>query len=394
MARTALLTLGRLPKGLDIARALYGAGWRVIIAEPFGWHLCRPSHAVSTCFKVTAPVQDEDAYLAELLDIVRREAVELVVPISEEAMYAAALKQHLPMGTLFFGADRTLIRALHDKLGFVDRARALGLAVPETHRLGTPEAETLAARTDVVVKPVYSSAGVGVRFGDQGAELPAPDPIEPALVQTRLPGRARSSLSIAHEGRLIASVFYEGTVMSHTVAVAFRRIEAPDLEAWIAPFVDACHYTGFIAFDFIDDAEGQPHAIECNPRCNSGVHYFTEAGLASALLDPAGCTSVSMRPEMLMQQFFPCLTETQATVFKAERRRNNWRYLTGSKDVTWSPRDPWPFVLMTFTSWNILKRAIFKGESFGEAAVADIAWHGEPQTGAAAANRSTTRQMI
>ena len=41
MTRTALLTLGRLPKGLDLARALAAEGWRVVVAEPFGWHLAR-----------------------------------------------------------------------------------------------------------------------------------------------------------------------------------------------------------------------------------------------------------------------------------------------------------------------------------------------------------------
>ncbi|MEN9755617.1 MAG: hypothetical protein RLZ07_1999, partial [Pseudomonadota bacterium] len=41
MTQSVLLTLGRLPKGLDIARSFHRAGWRVIIADPARDHLAR-----------------------------------------------------------------------------------------------------------------------------------------------------------------------------------------------------------------------------------------------------------------------------------------------------------------------------------------------------------------
>ena len=62
---TALLTLGRLPKALDIARALHGAGVRVIVAEPFRRHLSGVSNAVDRNFVVTAPAVDGPRYLDE-----------------------------------------------------------------------------------------------------------------------------------------------------------------------------------------------------------------------------------------------------------------------------------------------------------------------------------------
>ena len=377
MAKTALLTLGRLPKALEMARALHGAGWRVVIADPFRWHLSTPSRAVDRCIQVPSPVDDETGYLDALMDIVGRESVNLVVPVSEEAMFASGLKARLPGETVYFGPGRTLIRSLHDKLAFVERAKRLELAVPETHLLGTDGAARLAQSNDTVLKHQFSCAGLGISFHDKAAPLPAPGDA-PVLVQAKLPGAARSSVSIAHDGRVLGSVFYEGTVLSHTVSVAFRRIDAPDLAEWIAPFVAACEYTGLIAFDFIDDADGVAHAIECNPRANSGVHFFEPEDLAAALTRPQSVTQMRHRKERLMQQVLPCLTETQASVFNAERRRNNLKYLFGSRDVTWSGKDPWPLILMTPTSYEILKRSIFKGESFGEAAVADIAWDGRP----------------
>lgn len=377
MTQTVLLTLGRLPKALEIARALKSVGCRVLIAEPYKRHLSSPSRHVDACFQVPAPVDGEAAYLEALLEIVKAEGVARVVTVSEEAMFSAGLADHLPRGTVLFGPGKALIRSLHDKAAFVERARGLGLAVPDSALLGTPEARELAARTATVRKHVFSSAGVGVEFAEAGASLPAPGP-RATLVQERLAGAARNSVSLCWQGRVLGTVVYEGTVMSHTVSVAFRRIEAPEIEAWVDTFAEGVGYSGFLAFDFIDDAGGAPHAIECNPRANSGVHFFDPAWLARAVLSPAEVGAAAHKPARLMQQFYPCLTETQASVFDSKLRRRNWHFLRRSKDVTWDANDPWPFILMTFTSWEILKRSVFKGESFGEAAVADISWLGEP----------------
>ncbi len=375
MVQTALITLGRLPKALDIARALHGAGWRVVIAEPFGAHMCKSSNAVAATFKIRSPVDDEAGYLDDLLDVVRSEGAELVAPVSEEAMYAAGIADRLPAGVRFFGSPRDELRELHNKMRFTEIARAEELAVPETCLLGTPEADALAARSDVVLKRVFSSAGIGVAFADRGAPLPPPGSA-PTVVQARLNGRARNTVSLAHRGRVIGTCAYEGTIMSGTVCVGFRRIEAPDLEDWVRTFVAARGHTGFIGFDFIDDAEGRPHGIECNPRANSGVHFFDPHGLAVAIAEPERARRIGFRREILMQQFFPALTETQASLFRPKRFLENARFLARSKDVAWSGRDPWPFILMTYTSREILKRAVFRGESFGKAAVADIAWTG------------------
>ncbi|MGA0800786.1 MAG: hypothetical protein ACO3P5_10130, partial [Steroidobacteraceae bacterium] len=75
---TILLTLGRLPKALELARALHAAGCRVLVAEPFERHLTGASRAVARSFVVPAPASDPEAYLRALTDIVRREGVDTV----------------------------------------------------------------------------------------------------------------------------------------------------------------------------------------------------------------------------------------------------------------------------------------------------------------------------
>src|SRR4051794_20492086 len=237
MAKSVLLTLGRLPKGLDVARSFARAGWRVVVAEPFAWHLSRVSAAVAKSWQVTAPNTDRRRYLDDIARIVAAEGVELIVPISEEAMHVAGLKHALPPGVRFYGMDQPVLLAAHDKLSFARQAASYDLAVPLSHRGDEPEAATLAAARGGVVKPRFSCSGLGVSMLELGATLSGRGRTAACLVQEFVAGEVCSTFSLAHEGRVQTTVVYRGTVMSGTVAVAFERIEAPAVAAWVETFV-------------------------------------------------------------------------------------------------------------------------------------------------------------
>ncbi|MEL6750757.1 MAG: ATP-grasp domain-containing protein [Pseudomonadota bacterium] len=379
MQKTALLTLGRLPKALDVATALHGAGWRVIVAEPAKWHLSRVSRSVAASFTLTAPNDDRAAYLDDLLDIIARENVSLVVPVSEEAMHATLVMPRLPQGVRFFSLPHDAIARLHDKLAFARMAETFGLAVPQTHHLGTPEAERLAAASDHIIKPVSTCSGQGLEICKAGDPLPDAAARPVSVVQTFLGGAHKSTFSIAHEGRVIGTIVYRAAILSGTVAVAFERLDGElEIEGWVETFVAKANHSGFIAFDLIDDSEGVPHAIECNPRITSGVHFVEPADLAGAVLDPASQTALRAKPHRTMQQFYPSLTETQTAAFRRDDFRRKLRVLATAKEANFAWRDPLPLWLMPFTSWGIMKRAFVNGESFGEASTHDIGWYEEP----------------
>ena len=367
---TVLLTLGRLPKALDIARSFAAAGWRVVVAEPHRRHLAGASRSVARSIRVTAPAEDPAAYLRDLARVVREEGASLVVPVSEEAMHVAFLPPLLPGGVRLLAMPPELVLRLHDKHGFALAAAAAGLAVPETFALDDPAARDLADATDVIVKPVHSCSGRGVRRIPRGVALPPP---EPAVVQRLVVGEEHSSCTLAHAGRVQGTAVYRGTLMSGSVAVGFERVDHPAIEAWIARFVAATGWTGFIAFDFIVDAAGTPWGIECNPRTTSGLHFFAEADLAPAILDPAH--PLRFRPERRLQQFWSCVTETQDSFGDWPRFRGNLRHLFGTRDVTWRAADPLPLLTMPWTAWPIISEAKKRGVPFGEVATLDVGWN-------------------
>ena len=365
---TVLLTLGRLPKALDLARGFAAAGCRVIVAEPFRWHLAGASRAVAGRFRVPAPSTGKAAYLDALMAVAEREGVDLVVPVSEETMHVSALTGRAAVFTMGPGA----VIPLHDKLGFVRAAEACGLAVPQTELLGGAAATRLAAAGDVIVKPVFSCSGRGVRVVRRGQALPAADPAAAAAVQAFVAGQEYSTCSLARGGRVISTVVYRGTVLSGTVACAFERVEHPAIERWVADFVAHAGWTGFISFDFIVGDDGVPHGIECNPRCTSGVHFWEPIDVAQAVLGHAD--TIRFRPERALQQFYSCLTETQKTMFRRGFFRRA-RLLLRTKDVTWDRHDPAPFLTMTLTSWRIIWMSIRQRTTFGEVATLDVGWY-------------------
>jgi hypothetical protein len=378
MTRTVLLTLGRLPKALDIARAFAAAGWRVIIAEPFRHHLAGASRDVAASFQVTAPAANHAAYIGELRDIVVRENAALVIPVSEETMHVAHLRDLLPRGVTLFTMPAALVLDLHDKFRFIARAGAYGLDVPATARLGDPRGAALAADGDVVVKPALSCSGRGVRFLPRGTRLPAPETEPPAIVQRLVPGAVYSTCTVAHQGRAVATVIYRGGIMSGTVAVSFEIVPGhAAITRWVETFVAATCYTGFISFDFVVDSAGRAFAIECNPRATSGLHFMQPQDLVAAIVAPDSVRAARMRPEPELQQFYASLTEMQKSITNRKRFVANARRLCRARDVTWSWRDPMPFVTMPFTSWKIISMSIKQGKTFGEVAMLDVGWYAD-----------------
>ena len=366
--KTVLLTLGRLPKGLDVARSFAAGGWRVVVAEPFGWTLVGASRAVAAGHRVPAPTAGHAAYLAALRAVVAAEDVSLVVPVSEETMHVAHLA-----GVPVFTMPAPLVLRAHHKLGFVGLARELGLDVPESAALGSPAAAALAARADFVTKPVHSCSGRGVRFFTAG-DAPPHEPV-PSVLQARLRGDIISSCAIARAGQVAGNALYRGTQFSGSVAIAFERTEHAAAEAWIARFVAGTGWTGFVSFDFIIDKAGRPWAIECNPRATSGLHFFETADIAPAILEGR---PPRFRAARQLQQFYSCLTELRpgrAGYFARLRR------LASLADACWEWRDPWPFLSMIGTSWPIIREAARRGATFGEVATLDVGWDGGVEIG-------------
>ena len=379
MTISVLLTLGRLPKALEIARALDSAGCRVIVAEPLRWHVCKPSNSVASSYTVTAPNVDLDKYLRELLDIIMQEDIDLVVPISEEAVYVSLLHGRLPSDVRLACPLFEQMDLLNNKLSFADWAIEHNLSVPPTFAAHTDEASELASRKNYVLKPSNGYSGVGVKLRQKGEIL---DVCEPGLiVQEQIQGRHISSLSLLKNGHDLCTVLYEGRVFADTVAVCSQRIDVlPQISTWIEKFALAGKLTGFFALDFILDDQGIPWVIECNPRVTSGIHFFDNHSTANALLNPDSQATVTLKRSPARYQWgYSTLTEVCRSVFQAKEFLRKFKELINARDAVWDINDPWPFILMMPMSSEIMWAAMTSSMTLGEVSQLDIAWIPKPE---------------
>ena len=381
-----LLTLGRLPKCLELARGFAANGIEVQVAEPHTRHLTGLSRAVSKSHVLPSPRYEPDRYAEQLLSLINAEQIDLVVPVSEETLHVLPALEKLPQRARAFGPNTATLLQLHDKLRFARLAASLGLSVPESHVASTEDARRLCHASATILKARASCAGDGLERLPAGTTPPAAKSNERWLIQEQISGEVHCSLSVVSCGKVLGTVAYDGPVQSGTVAVVFRRLENANFyHRFAEQIADATRYTGFLAFDFIKPETGPPVAIECNPRVTSGVHFLDSNQLAAMIIalyeDADGLESIAEHTlaakakPMLQQQFYPTLTEMQTRLLKRDR---SWRAVLGhlfrASEVSFRWDDPLPFLLMPYAAWPIMSQALFGELSFGEAATRDIEW--------------------
>ncbi len=380
-ASTVLLTGGRAPATLALARLLHRAGQRVLVAESLRWPLCRFSRAVARAFRVPPPRFAPDPFADALEEIVRAERVDLLIPTCEETLYVARARERLRNRCVVFCSDFETVRRLHDKHAFNQRARALGLDAPPTARVSSPEeaARRIALGERIVLKPVYS------RFGNRTVVLPrdpkaveklpiAPD--RPWVAQAYVAGREVCSYSVAHGGRITAHAAYRPLVRLETgSAVAFERVDHPAARDWVRRFAEAERLTGQFGFDFVEDDAGVVWALECNPRLTSGVHLFAPGdGLGRALLDPNAPPAAPTTPAayLWLPSRLQLLTNDRlfekSALWPALRRHG--------RNVLRCADDPWPARLQWLPILVLLGRALRQRTDLISASTADIEWNG------------------
>ena len=363
-----LLTLGRLPKALDPARSFAKSGWRVIVADPFAQHLTGASRSCARSVQVPAPADDPLGWLDAVEAIAREEKVALVLPVSEETLYASYLQKRLPDVTIFTMPPAVLHEA-HDKWRFAEAAKALGLCVPATARADSPAAFAISQSSDFVWKERRSCGGGGTKLLAKDASFEATGQ---AIVQERIKGQELSSCSLCHEGVVQGTSIYRASVISGTVAVGFSREDDAGIADFVARYAGATRWTGFLSFDFIRNAQGVSFAIECNPRLTSGVHFFRNEDIAPAVLDASA--PLRLRDERELQQFWSCLQEAQGVLPNVFAFAGKLRAMSRRRDVTYAGDDPSPLLTMPWTARELLRRAAREHMSVAVAASADIGW--------------------
>lgn len=373
-----LLTGGRAPVTLDLARAFHRAGHTVFMAESLRGHLSQASNAVKANFVVPAPRQETEAFLAALKRIIEQNQIDLLIPTCEEVFHIAKGLDSLPCKV--FTEPLAKLDIYHNKWKFVMHAVDNHLAVPESMLVlhADDVLHAFASWRRLVLKPVYS------RFASRTLMLPSLKQAlstltfdEPWIAQEFVEGRQFCSYSVCHNGQIAAHAVYPTIFTAGQGAtIAFQAVEHAGIFEWVQAFVRRFNVTGQMAFDFIETPQGELLALECNPRATSGAHLLTAHPqfVNSFLSADVDCvtsyahTSRMLGSAMLVYGFPTALV-----------RGNFGAWLQTflhSDDVLLDFHDPLPSLLQWRSILTYLLLGLENGISALAASTFDIEWNG------------------
>ena len=305
--KTILVTGVGMSKGLALARMFYEAGHDVIGAdfEPWAIPVCgRFSQALTTFYKVPT-VQGAHGsahYAQELLDIVRREGVDIWVSCSgvasavEDGLAKEVIERQSGCRCIQFDIRTT--STLHEKHSFIEQTKQLGLPTPETYNVTSRTAvHKVLNRTE---KKKYILKSVGVDDANRGdmtvlprrtmsetyhhvANVPI-SPQKPWVLQQYVRGKEYCTHALVINGQVKAFVACPSLeLLMHYEALPAQSALSRSMLKFTEAFAARSEggITGHLSFDFLVDevatergTEMVLQPIECNPRAHTAVVLF------------------------------------------------------------------------------------------------------------------------
>jgi carbamoyl-phosphate synthase large subunit len=292
---TILVTASGAPGSPRLLRALRENGERTVRLvgvdmrdESAGRFLCDGFHRV--------PAGSDPGYLEALLDVARRERVDLVFPQSSAEVAAIAA-----------GAERFGVPVLVSSPQAVERASAKSETVRVAAQLGIPQPRTIEAtgadrfreaalelgypHRDVCMKPLEAKGSRGFRVlsasidrrhqlldARPGTLLPlsleeaveilhGPGAFPPMLVMELVEGEELAVDALCRGGRTLIASAKTREAFRAGLAMEFRIIDRPDLLAHARALVEALELDWIVNVQFLGD-----RLLEINPRISTLIY--------------------------------------------------------------------------------------------------------------------------
>jgi hypothetical protein len=354
--KTVLISGGKMTKALQLARSFHAAGHRVILVESAKYRMTghRFSRAVDTFYPLPRP--QSPGYTDALVAIVRAEAVDVYIPVCSPASsyYDALAKPVLSQYCEVLHEDPEMIARIDDKYEFSVMAGSLGLSVPDSHRVSTPEEvagfDFVAGKDPFILKSIPYDAQHRLDLTtlprptrEQTAAFARSKPISaatPWIMQSLVRGQEYCAHATVRDGQVQVYCCCESSAFQ----LNYEMADKPEIEAWVRGFVEPLKLTGQVSFDFIQAVDGQVYAIECNPRTHSAITmFYNHPDLARAYLDDDVAT---IRPLPTSRPTYWIYHEIWRLLTEPRRLRSRLQVIRCGKDAIFDWDDPLPFLMV------------------------------------------------
>lgn len=350
-----LLSNGRFPVTLDLARQLRRGGHRVYVVDPMHYHVCKFSAAVRKSYHVPAPHVDPAGYLAGVKQAVEESDIDLIIPLHEEIFFLAECDDPDIQKRLFAPPFEILMR-LHNKWEFSKWLTQIGIDTPKAWLCrNMDDVRKLDATKEYALKPVFGRASSKVYHLKPGQPPPEDCDVDEEnhyVAQEWIYGMRFCTYSVVRRGRIRALGIYPvQDTIDGSSCVYFEAIEHAGIQAYVERIVTQLgDITGQLAFDIHETEDGRLVAIECNPRATSGIHLFSRtADLARVFCetDPSQ-PSLIARPGVRKQVAPGMLMVPVKSHSNVKEYLRHMKRLMGTRDVMFNARDVGPSLMQPF----------------------------------------------
>lgn len=365
-----LITGAKMTKSLQLARSFHAAGHKVFLLENHKYWLSgnRFSNAVAGFYTVANPQKDLDGYFQGLLEIVKKENIDVFIPVSSPAgsYYESLAKPLLSEYCEVLHFDAEITQMLDNKFTFIEKAKSFGLSVPKSFLITNPEQiinfDFAADGSKYILKSIpYDS----VRRLDM-TKLPMNSLPEMKQFVNNLPiseekswimqefvkGKEYCTHSTVRKGKIRLYCCCE----SSEFQVNYDHVDNPKIYEWVEKFVRELNITGQISFDFIQTEDGRVFPIECNPRTHSAITTFHDhPGVANAYLtDSQNDNETPILPLPNSKPTYWTYHELwRLTEIKSLGQLKAWiKRITEGTDGIFQVNDPLPFLMVHH--WQIV----------------------------------------
>ena len=305
-----------------VIRELKASGCYVVGTDLNAAELLAESTEVDAFYRL--PRYDErEEYLKQLAKILEKEEIDGILPLTDaeldvlgeagEALGKAELLA--PAGDCLTRARRKrqskeAAEAVFRRAGNERFATIPTFKVP--HRTEEEREQWLLRHMPLILKPDNGRSSEGVfRIGNREA-------LTRALLELRMLGRAEGYLAQPFISGRVVCVDTIRDSAGHTLALAREEyIRTPrgaglsvqvfrdsELEAICGALAAELGVIGCVNFEFIKDAGGKYHFLECNPRFSGGIGFSERAGLPAVRLHLGAWRGESI-PEDITERITP-----------------------------------------------------------------------------------------
>ncbi|HEV2150162.1 MAG TPA: ATP-grasp domain-containing protein, partial [Longimicrobiaceae bacterium] len=294
-----LVTDGEQRAALAAVRSLAAAGHTVFVCSPRSRSLAGASRHCRAHAPVPDPLTEPAAFVAAVRGLIRRNGVDVLLPITEPSLLAL-LPERETLGALLPFAGLAEFERICDKGAVMEAARAVGIGVPAQLRVESVEearaVDPGALRFPLVLKPSRSvvsangkrakSSVVHLRDGTalRSALDALPPGAYPVLLQERIVGPGVGIFVLLWEGEVVAAFSHRRIrekPPSGGVSV-YRESHPLDpalLERSVA-LLRAFGWQGVAMVEYkLDAATGKAYIMEINGRFWGSLQLALDAGV-------------------------------------------------------------------------------------------------------------------